>query len=112
VASDGNVYSPSYGWRGIRNRPVALIGRASDSKSECWGFESLLACINLLRLMFSKAIGFLNEVRAEVKKVTWPSRKEAMGGTAVVVFVVLVMALFLGVVDAILSKAVQGLIKI
>jgi preprotein translocase SecE subunit len=112
VASDGNVYSPSYGWRGIRNRPVALIGRASDSKSECWGFESLLACINLLRLMFSKAIGFLNEVRAEVKKVTWPSRKEAMGGTAVVVFVVLVMALFLGVVDAILSKAVEGLIKI
>jgi preprotein translocase SecE subunit len=112
VASDGSVYSLSYGWRGIRNRPVALIGRASDSKSECWGFESLLACINLLRLMFSKAIGFLNEVRAEVKKVTWPSRKEAMGGTAVVVFVVLVMALFLGVVDAILSKAVQGLIKI
>ena len=112
MASDGNVYSLSYGWRGIRNRPVALIGRASDSKSECWGFESLLACINLLRLMFSKAIGFLNEVRAEVKKVTWPSRKEAMGGTAVVVFVVLVMALFLGVVDAILSKAVQGLIKI
>ena len=112
MASDGSVYSLSYGWRGIRNRPVALIGRASDSKSECWGFESLLACINLLRLMFSKAIGFLNEVRAEVKKVTWPSRKEAMGGTAVVVFVVLVMALFLGVVDAILSKAVQGLIKI
>ena len=112
MASDGSVYSLSYGWRGIRNRPVALIGRASDSKSECWGFESLLACINLLRLMFSKAIGFLNEVRAEVKKVTWPSRKEAMGGTAVVVFVVLVMALFWGVVDAILSKAVQGLIKI
>ena len=28
-------------------RPVALIGRASDSKSEGWGFESLLACINL-----------------------------------------------------------------
>jgi hypothetical protein len=25
-------------------RPVALIGRASDSKSEGWGFESLLAC--------------------------------------------------------------------
>ncbi len=25
-------------------RPVALTGRASDSKSEGWGFESLLAC--------------------------------------------------------------------
>jgi len=65
-----------------------------------------------LRIMFSKAIGFLTEVRAEVKRVTWPSRREAMSGTAVVVFVVLVMALFLGVVDAILSKAVQGLINI
>ena len=88
------------------------MARASDSKSGGWGFESLLACINLLRVMFSKAIEFLVEVRAEVKKVTWPSRREAMSGTAVVVFVVLVMALFLGIVDAILSKAVQGLINI
>jgi preprotein translocase subunit SecE len=62
--------------------------------------------------MFTRAIGFLTEVRAEVRKVTWPTRREAMGGTAVVVFVVLVMALFLGVVDAILSKLVQGLINI
>jgi preprotein translocase subunit SecE len=68
--------------------------------------------LTYLRVMFSKAIGFLTEVRAEVKKVTWPTRREAMGGTAVVVFVVLVMALFLGIVDAILSKVVQGLINI
>ena len=68
--------------------------------------------LTYLRIMFSKAIGFLTEVRAEVKKVTWPSRREAMGGTAVVVFVVLVMAMFLGIVDAILSKAVQALINI
>jgi hypothetical protein len=27
-----------------RRRPVALTARASDSKSEGWGFESLLAC--------------------------------------------------------------------
>ena len=47
--------------------------------------------------MFSKAIEFLGEVRAEVKKVTWPTRREAMSGTAVVVFVVLLMALFLHV---------------
>ena len=68
--------------------------------------------LTCLRIMFSKAIGFLAEVRAEVKKVTWPSRREAMGGTAVVVFVVLVMAMFLGIVDAVLSKAVQALINI
>ncbi len=27
-----------------KKRPVALIGRAADSKSEGWGFKSLLAC--------------------------------------------------------------------
>ena len=60
--------------------------------------------------MVSKAIQFLSEVRGEVKKVTWPTRAEALGGTAVVVVVVLIMAVFLGVVDAILSKIVQSLI--
>ena len=60
--------------------------------------------------MITKAFGFLAEVRAEVKKVTWPTRAEALGGTAVAVVVVLIMALFLGVVDAILSKIVQSLI--
>ncbi len=60
--------------------------------------------------MLTKAFGFLAEVKAEVMKVTWPSRTEALGGTAVVVVVVLLMAVFLGVVDAILSEIVQGLI--
>ena len=60
--------------------------------------------------MLTKAFGFLAEVKAEVMKVTWPSRAEALGGPAVVVVVVLLMAVFLGVVDAILSKIVQGLI--
>ena len=60
--------------------------------------------------MIIKAFGFLAEVRAEVRKVTWPTRAEALGGTAVVVVVVLIMAMFLGVVDAILSKIVQSLI--
>ena len=60
--------------------------------------------------MLTKAFGFLAEVKAEVRKVTWPSRTEAMGGTAVVVVVVLVMATFLGVIDAILSKIVQSII--
>ena len=111
--SGENIYSPSYWLARIQFiRPVALIGRASDSKSEGWGFESLLACINLFEdYVFKKQSSFWLRLRAEVKKVTWPTRREAMSGTAVVVFVVLVMALFLGIVDAILSKIVQGLIK-
>ena len=61
--------------------------------------------------MTAKAIQFLSEVKGEVKKVTWPSRKEALGGTAVVLVVVFFMALFLGLVDVLLSKIVETLLK-
>ena len=60
--------------------------------------------------MIAKAIQFLSEVKGEVKKVTWPSKKEALGGTAVVLLVVFFMALFLGLVDLILSKIVETLL--
>jgi preprotein translocase subunit SecE len=60
--------------------------------------------------MIAKAIQFLSEVKGEVKKVTWPSKKEALGGTAVVLVVVFVMALFLGLVDLLLSKIVETLL--
>ena len=62
--------------------------------------------------MVAKAIQFLLEVRGEVKKVTWPSKKEAMGGTAVVLVVVLLMAVFLGLVDVLLSKIVEALLNV
>jgi preprotein translocase subunit SecE len=60
--------------------------------------------------MMTKAIQFLSEVKGEVKKVTWPSRKEAMGGTAVVLLVVLIMAIFLGLVDLLLSKIIAAIL--
>ena len=60
--------------------------------------------------MIAKAIQFLSEVKNEVNKVTWPSRKEAMGGTAVVLLVVLIMAIFLGLVDLLLSKIIAAIL--
>ena len=56
--------------------------------------------------MVTKVIQFLSEVRSEVKKVTWPTKKEAIGGTVVVLVVVFIMALFLGLVDMLLSKII------
>ena len=50
-------------------------------------------------------------MKVEVKKVTWPSRKEAMGGTMVVLVVVFLTALFLGIIDTVLSKIVESLIS-
>ena len=39
---------------------------------------------------------FLREVKQELKKVTWPSRKDTLSGTAVVLVAVFVIAIFLG----------------
>lgn len=61
--------------------------------------------------MLGKAKDFLGDVKVEVKKVTWPSRKEAVGGTMVVVVVVVIVAVFLGIVDKLLSILVQELIS-
>ena len=62
-------------------------------------------------VMLGKAKDFLGDVKVEVKKVTWPSRKEAVGGTMVVVVVVVIVAAFLGIVDKLLSMLVQELIS-
>jgi preprotein translocase subunit SecE len=54
---------------------------------------------------------FLREVRQELKKVTWPSRKDTLSGTAVVLVAVFVIAIFLGIVDSALSSLIRELLK-
>ena len=61
--------------------------------------------------MLVKAKDLLTDVKVEVKKVTWPSRKEAIGGTMVVLVVVFLISLFLGILDTILSKIVESVIS-
>ncbi len=56
------------------------------------------------------ARSYVREVVVELKKVIWPSRKETMGSTAVVLVIVGLSAVFLGIVDLILSRLVRVLI--
>ena len=46
---------------------------------------------------------FLGDVVSELRKVHWPTRQETLAATAVVILVVLIVSLWLGVVDAVLS---------
>jgi preprotein translocase subunit SecE len=46
-----------------------------------------------------KLIQFFREVRAELRRVTWPTRKETLGATSVVLVLVMIMSFFLGLVD-------------
>jgi preprotein translocase subunit SecE len=53
---------------------------------------------------------FLAEARIELKKVTWPTRKELLSTTAVVILLVLLVAFFLGIVDFGLVKIIKNVI--
>ena len=57
--------------------------------------------------MVNETIKFLREVKVELKKVSWPSRKETVGSTFVVLVVVIIVALFLGIIDIGLSRLVR-----
>jgi preprotein translocase subunit SecE len=50
---------------------------------------------------------FLNESKAELKKVTWPTRKQAFASTAVVILVVAIISVFLSLVDLGLTKIIK-----
>lgn len=54
-----------------------------------------------------RIISFFKESYAELKKVTWPSREEALASTRVVLVSTILIALMLGVVDLILFKLVD-----
>jgi preprotein translocase subunit SecE len=54
-----------------------------------------------------KSIQFLKEVKVELKKVTWPSKKQTVGSTVVVIVVVMIISMLLGVMDIGLSSLVQ-----
>ncbi|MBW1751592.1 MAG: preprotein translocase subunit SecE [Deltaproteobacteria bacterium] len=57
------------------------------------------------------SIQFLREVKVELKKVTWPTRKQTMGSTVVVIILVMIISLFLGIVDAGLSGLLRLVLK-
>jgi preprotein translocase subunit SecE len=64
-----------------------------------------------IREKYKGAVQFLREVKTELKKVTWPSRKDTLAGTAVVLVAVFIIAIFLGIVDSALSALIRELLK-
>jgi preprotein translocase subunit SecE len=50
------------------------------------------------------------DVRSELRKVTWPQRQEAVGGTIGVLIIVGVITLVLGLVDLTLAKFIEWIL--
>ncbi len=60
---------------------------------------------------WEKILQFFREVRVEIKKVTWPTRKETLASTVVVLVTTFIIGAFLGVVDFFLSTGVEHLLR-
>ena len=56
------------------------------------------------------SVQFVKEAWQELKKVNWPGRKETLGGTGVVLILVVVISVFLGLIDFGLSRLVRQII--
>lgn len=50
---------------------------------------------------------FVRQVKQEVSKITWPSRSETIQGTMAVIFICLILAVFLFVVDSVFAGLIH-----
>ena len=74
----------------------SFAGRAREGVTGWWG----------------RSRRFLSEVRNEMGRVTWPSRKEVYATTFVVILFSVVMGFYLWVVDLLLAKGLGWVYKL
>ena len=55
---------------------------------------------------------YINELKLEMRRVTWPNRKQVQGTTAVVIFSVFAFAAYFEVVDSILSRGITAVFRV
>ncbi len=60
-----------------------------------------------IKILFEKVKNFLKEAKVELKKVTWPTPKQTLASTSVVIIVVVIVSVFLGIVDFGISKIIR-----
>ena len=54
---------------------------------------------------------YFGELRLEMRRVTWPNRKQVESTTAVVIFSVFAFAAYFEVVDTVLSRAIKAILN-
>lgn len=55
---------------------------------------------------------FIEEVQAEVKRVTWPDQVQIRNATAVILVFVFILAIIIGAMDAVFSAVVRGVVGV
>ncbi|MGD0845251.1 MAG: preprotein translocase subunit SecE [Geobacteraceae bacterium] len=57
--------------------------------------------------MLAKANKFLQEVKVELGKVTWPTRKETVATSWIVLVIIVLISFYLGACDIVLTKLMR-----
>ncbi len=81
------------------SRPASRSGGADDS-----------GVLGRPAAWWDRSRTFLSEVRNEMKRVTWPTRREVYATTVVVILVSIFFGLYLWVVDLTLSSAIHWIL--
>ena len=55
---------------------------------------------------------YLKDLKSEIKKVVWPSRKHVINNTSIVMTVMAIMGVFLFAIDTGLAAAIKALLSI
>lgn len=56
-------------------------------------------------------ISFLESVRSELEKVSWPSRENVIRLTSIVLGISVIVGVYIGIVDLILNRILEILIR-
>jgi len=56
-------------------------------------------------------ISYIKETRHELKHVSWPTRRQAIAFTIIVIVVSLVVSAYLGLLDYVFSKALELILR-
>lgn len=60
---------------------------------------------------YQKIVKFLMETKQELTKVSWSTRHELIGSTAAVITVIIITAIYIGIIDLTLSKGLSLMFK-
>lgn len=58
-----------------------------------------------------KIVEYIQETKGELKHVSWPTRKQAIAFTVLVILISIAVSLFLGVFDALFSEMLKLIVS-
>jgi preprotein translocase subunit SecE len=92
---------------GADSKIVSLTDFSKNKQKQAPPRKKPSGAVNSTPGYWGNGMQFLREVRIELRKVTWPSRPQTIGSTAVVIILVMIISFFLGLVDMGLSQVVR-----